>query len=193
MIDPVSGTGLILSLIQIFHRERDKTKQANTEELFKWLLEHKFSEIKDSISQNKILTGEIENLLRSNRDELIERFNKLEEMVGVVASGFSDFRKIVSAINPSAELSAQALSIINQFVDSGGRLILTIRHLNGMIIQTDNRVAIKVAEFRFLDDDLSTLCNVGLLSFDGYMDSGGERYRITRNAVKFVESIKVNV
>ena len=162
MIDPVSGTGLILSLIQIFHRERDKTKQANTEELFKWLLEHKFSEIKDSISQNKILTGEIENLLRSNRDELIERFNKLEEMVGVVASGFSDFRKIVSAINPSAELSAQALSIINQFVDSGGRLILTIRHLNGMIIQTDNRVAIKVAEFRFLDDDLSTLCNVGL-------------------------------
>ena len=120
----------------------------------------------------------------------MERFNQLEDMIGMVASGFDEFRNIAIAINPAVELSKQALSILKQFVESGGGSMMTIKHLQGVLLRTNNGCNITFNEPKYLEDDLATLCNLRLISFNGHLPKGaGETYRINRLAEKFISKL----
>jgi hypothetical protein len=85
-------------------------------------------------------------------------------------------------------LSEQAFLIIKQLYDSGGSFFIEMKMMGGTQYQVlDASSAIEIPEPRFVDDDLSSLCEYGLLIPD--WNSRGDRlFRITRAAARVVEA-----
>jgi len=88
---------------------------------------------------------------------------------------------------PQCCLSKQAINILREFCRSPSNQFGKVAHSNGVNLCLMNGGMIKIAEERFVDDDLHTLCSLGLLSFS--MGSNGtELYGATRDAVRFQNS-----
>ena len=118
-MDPITGIGLILALIPLYQRERDKAKQASKENFYQWLLEHKFQDVKDCITNNFELSTEIEKLLRLNQEELISRFNEVDQKLFCIMNSMQEFHSLVQMVAPQAILTEQEECILRQFVESG--------------------------------------------------------------------------
>ena len=100
------------------------------------------------------------------------------------------FSSLASAVRPSSIFSDQAISIVKQFVESGAREFWehkvlgpdgTSYHLIGGSGQ------LQIAEPRFMEDDLNTLVELGVLRLD-FGSRGTRKFIITRQAVQLANS-----
>lgn len=107
-----------------------------------------------------------------------------------MASGIDGFQEIAQAINPNLELSEQTISIIRNLVNSKGSFILESTMLDGTRyrVYDGDRRGLDIAEPRFVEDDFTQLCSLGLLISD-YNGSGSKMFRVTRAAVKYIAQV----
>lgn len=189
-MDPITGTALILSLIPLFQRERDKTATANKEEFYQWLIEHKFQDVKDCITNNFQLSTEIEKLLRLNQEELISRFDEVDQKLFCIMNSMSEFRGLVKMVAPKAGLSEQEESILRQFVESEEDTLMNGSHgENGHCWETYSKVEIKVKRQNIIESSLKQLAVLDFL--DSCINSKGEiYYQLTEQAYDYVENLK---
>ncbi len=109
-------------------------------------------------------------------------------VLATLLSRVDEFRGLALTMVPSSVLSAQALSILRQLVGSGSSCFFRVKHFRGDLLQLDRGGQIQLDELRFLDDDLRKLVSVGVVTLDNNR-SGGEIYRITRDAVRLLEAV----
>lgn len=115
----VEGTGLILSLIPLFQRKRDTRENAKKEEFYAWLIEHKFQDVKDIITETFGMEVQIEALLQMNQEQLLARFNEVDQKLFCIMNSMQEFRTLVKIVAPKARLTEQEESILRQFVEIG--------------------------------------------------------------------------
>jgi len=176
--------GLLSSWVS--HRREGKN---DYEEFFNWLKDHNI-ELSNQILSNSKITEEIKIILIQDRDLILKKFVELDKRMATLSCSFSFTRGLAKAIRPGAELSDQAIYILEKLVDSGGSWILEIPYKDGvelMIYDGDGDIEIK--ERRFLVDDLRNLVESELLLHD--LNSAGQnKYTLTRTGYNYIKDYR---
>ncbi len=180
---------IIVGLIANFKSERRATSDDEYKDFVAWLDAKRHKNVIEKINSNHSLGLGIKHLLQQNHEEVIKKLQILDSLIITIASQVSGLNEIASAISPNTKISDQAISIIRQLDQSGGSLFLEIAVRGGTLYQVmDGKGSIEMSEERFIEDDLNTLCSLVFLISD--VNSQGHRlFRITRNAVKFLQAI----
>lgn len=192
-MDPLSTAtafATVVGLVGNFAASRRGAESATYEEFMSWLTERNHQELVALISSNSTTSISIKALLGETRDVLIQRLESLDAAIAQLASGYGAFRDLAESFYPDSELSEQAISLVEQFVSTGAVKVLPSRYIGGMValhVVDGAGGQLKYTEPRFLDDDLNTLVELGLLRLD-HNSKGQPLYVITRQAVKFVEA-----
>ena len=175
----------IIGLICSFKQENKNQDDITTGKFIKWLEYHHHDELKEEISKNNDLAQEINNILHENHEIIISKLNRIDTILSGLASNFNEVKGLVRVLNPYSQISKQAVDILQQFVHSGAEEFFKDEDFEG----TTLNLPIEVKDQRFLNDDLNTLVEFGLLRIR-YGSDGTEFYGITRYAVEFVEAIE---
>ncbi len=190
-MEPLSTAfATIVALIGAFSAERRGAASANFDEFVEFLVRSNHSELVDLIRRSDATVVGIKALLSVQREELIARLQDLDEAIAHLASGFDTFRGVATAIYPDSELSHQASTILEKFVDSGASKLLGIPYLDeGMVLQfmDGNGSRLTYTEPKFVDDDLNTLVHLRLLRVE-LNGAGNPIYSITRAADRYVQA-----
>lgn len=179
----------IVSLLADFSSERRNVSSSDHEDFLRWLIDTNHQELANLIAKNNATSVSIKALLGEGHHELIAKLQSLDESIAQLATGFDEFRGLANALYPDSEMSDQALSLVEQFVDSGASKVLESRYIGGnlilMIIEGGSG-QLSYSDPRFIEDDLNTLVELGLFRLD-HNGKGARMYLITRNAVRFIE------
>lgn len=183
----------IVGLMANFASEKRGEETSTFEEFLKWLSEHHHEKVVGMLEKNAVTTTSIKALLSYNHKDIVTRLTGIDELVAKIASGYPELRPMVESINPTALLSPQALSVIEQFNDSGATKVLEGRFIGSALLLHCMEGAggnINYTEPRFIEDDLATLVELGLLRLE-HNSKGNKIYIFTREAERFVKSYRM--
>src|SRR6266404_2840735 len=120
---------------------------------------------------------------------MLQKLDDIQIIVATLLSRVDEFRGLSLAVAPDAQLSEQALSVLRQFVESGGESLIYVSYGPGQFaLQPDNGEPFGITDSRFLKDDLEQLLRLGLLTLEDDSD-GSHIFRLTRNAVRYLHAI----
>lgn len=194
-MDPVTGAATFATLVGLIGQYRGEKKsvdQADFNDFLAWLVETQHAEIKSLVESNSSTTIGIKALLNTKYEQLAEKIDLLDRTLANYASGFQGFSEIGSVVWPNIGLSKQAIGFLTQFEGSGASKVLKVPMYGGtnlMFIDASNRGDIEIEDPRFLEDDLRTLLELGLLRHD-FNSKGQDLYIYTRAASELVKSLE---
>lgn len=189
-MDPLSAAmsfATIVGLLSNFKTERSGTK---LDDFIEWLKEKHHEDIARSITQNQSLSSQLQSVLALNHQELVQRLDSLDQVLSSVAAHVETFSSLATTIRPSSVLSEQAITVVKQFVASGAKEFWQTQYLGDTgpkFILMGVSGNLDVAEPRFIEDDLNTLVELGILRLK-YGSNGTKQFVITRQAVALAES-----
>lgn len=191
-MDPAFATttlATIVGLICNFKQERKDSQDAKHEEFMEWLEYHHHEQIKDLLAHNYSLAAEVDGLLKQDTETILARLNGIDDVLAKILSHVEGFSGIARIIRPDSELSDQAVHILRSLVESGADGFDLV-HQFGVPpeLWLSSGGNINIPERRFLEDDLETLANLGLLRVE-YGRNGMQTFGITREAMKLIELI----
>lgn len=180
----------LLSALGLYASERNTYEANSSQEFMEWLAQHHFTKLKSAIESHHQATLAVEQLLREDHRLLIEKLDKIEGLLGCLASGIDDLGRLSLALNPVKTLSDQAISILRQLIDSGASAFVAGRTYDGpyLVLIGGRGGEIQFDDERYLDDDLETLARLDVLNLSSNSE-GKPMYGITRTAEKVLEAI----
>lgn len=190
-MEPLSAAltfSTITGLMGQFQAGRSSREQHDYSAFLEWLVQHQHEEIKAELEKDHKLAGEIQTLLAQDLAQIHKKLNQLNLMVATVASRLDGFSGIACATNPESVLSEHAVSILRQMKDSGGSRFKASRY--SWSYELSIRVLgpphgeLEVENPQFIEDDLETLVDLGLLRPD--MTSKGDPVYIYTRAAENV-------
>lgn len=195
-MDPLSLTSAfatIVGLIGQFRGEKSGQEQATLHDFMQWLIETNHEELKEILEKNSKASEGIKNILQEDRELFLKKLEGINNALLSFASGVSGFSSLAEAINPDAQLSKQAISILLQFEEKQASKALEANFFGGMsLLLLDGASGnIEYDEPRFIEDDLKSLIELGLLRHD-YNSKGDNLYIFTRAASSLVKGIKAS-
>jgi len=164
MLEYAAAFATIVGLLGQYSAERTSKEQLEFNDFLEWLIKANHTEVRRRIEENTVATFQIQELLKQDHKKFQEQLNKIDDAVTAYASVLDGFDKLADSMNPNSTLSNQAISILRQIQESGASKILEIRMLGGteyIYAETDGELVID--DERFVDDDLKTLVEKGLL------------------------------
>ncbi len=184
-----SSMAAIVGLLSNFKSERRATSDDEYKEFVEWLDNKRHKKLIEEINSNHLLGLGIKSLLNDNHEVVVRKLSALDDSLVTLASQIDGFKDIASAISRNNELSDQAVSILKQLVDSGGRAILEMKMRGFSIFQVIGASGgIEYDEPRFLDDDLKQLCKLELLIPSTNKDNQ-RVFTLTRFAIRYMEQL----
>lgn len=192
-MEPVSVATAFASVVGLlgqFQASRESTDQADFNEFLQWLVDSNHSEMKSLIESNTQTTIGIKALLNQKHDVLVQKLDALDSALSSFGSLIPGFSDISSGLHPQGgQLSRQAKEILSQFQHSRASKVLEIRTYGGVNLMylDGSSGAMEISDARFLEDDLKTLVELGLLRHD-FNDKGQNLYIFTRAASELVQS-----
>ena len=193
-MEPISlatSFSTIISLLGLYKTESRIIEEDEFKDFMLWLTKTNHSEVKEFLEVNTQATIGIKALLNHDREQLFQKLEALDEVISTIASKIDGFNEITAAIHPNVEISDQAISILIQLLESEGSKFLKSARLKTkpqLIILDGRGGSIEYIEPQFIDDDIKSLTEIGLLKVD-YNSRGERLYVITRAAVKFLKVI----
>jgi hypothetical protein len=179
----------IVGLICNFRQEKGEREALDHQKFVEWLGYHRHEDLKNLIVNTAALRTEVDNLLRSDHVQMLQKLDSITEILLTLLSRVDNFRGLAQAIAPNIELSEQAISILRQFIDSGGHELFYADYGNGQfVLQMGNGAPIGITEPRFIKDDLDQLAALQLFSVS-YNSDGNPIYVITRGGARLLNTI----
>jgi hypothetical protein len=189
-MDPLSvatAFATVVSLIGQFRAERGDSRRADFNEFMAWLVKTNHEEVKELLESNAQTTDGIKDLLGEQHEALMGKLEVLDNTLASYASGIPGFSNLTRGLKAEAVLSHQALSILKQLELSGASKLIEIRTFDGTLLILDTSGEVEIDDPRFLEDDLRTLVEVGLLRHE-YNSEGNNLYIFTRAASQLLRS-----
>jgi len=187
-ITAAASFATIISLIASFKSSRDGQSNDEYKEFTKWLIKANHSEIRCLLESNTNITNGVKELLNQNNEVLLEKLTGIDEILASIASNVDGFSQIAKAVRPSSEISSQALSILRQFEDKSASKIIESKAIGSgpkYFFLDGEGGNLVFDDPRFIEDDFTTLGNLGLLRQDSN-SQGYKLFIITRNGSKLV-------
>jgi len=191
-MDPTGAFATIIGLICNFKSEQRVVSDDEYKEFMQWLGDKRHKNLVDEIQSNHLLGLGLKKLFNQNHSVIVDKLNKLDNSITSIAAQVDGFKEIANAVTSNSGLSEQAISLLKQLDESGGSAFLEVESYSGKeFLMLDGKASqqLHMNEDRFIDDDLSQLCSLGLLIPD-YNSSGSRLFKITRSAVALVQQIK---
>jgi len=192
-MEPVSVATAFASIVGLlgqFQASRGSKDQAGFNEFLQWLVDSNHEEVKSLIEGNTRTSIGIKALLNQKHDILVQKLDALDSALSSFGSLIPGFSDISGGLYPEgSQLSTQAKEILAQFQDSGASKILELHTYDGVDLMylDGNESEMKISDHRFLEDDLKTLVELGLLRHD-LNGKGQNLYIFTRAASELVRS-----
>ena len=167
-MDPLTGAttfATIVSLLGEFVSHRKASASGDYESFMSWLNEQRHDDVRKLLQSNSTTIIGVKALLNESRDQILEQLSALDRTMAAIVAAIPEFSHFAALANQAAGLSHQSLSVLEQFTDSGATSLLEFKMDSGIVLQAidgDGR-QIEFIEPRFIEDDLSTLVNFGLL------------------------------
>ena len=188
-MDPITAFVTSVSLIADFVAHRGANEAKDFDSFMAWLSEQRHDELRTMLQSNAATTVSVKALLRDSREVILDRLASLDKTLATVAAGIDQYRDIAQIAYPTYTLSNQALSLLEQFYDSGATSVMEVKYQSEAtelaVIDGLGNAQIKYAEPRFLEDDLTTLVEFGLLALD--FSGSGRIFKFKRTAAALIE------
>ncbi|MFX0141150.1 MAG: hypothetical protein ACFFDN_46355 [Candidatus Hodarchaeota archaeon] len=191
-MEPITYAGAfstIVGLICNFRSERKSEKQLDLKDFLNWLSD-KHDEIKNLIEDNINISSGIESILKEERLVFIEKLTKIDNALASISCASGLFGKLATAVKPNSGISDQAINIIRQLHNyHASGLIKLSEEVGKKAIYMKEGGPIEIDDPRFLYDDLHILVEHDLLRLIVH-EGGKQEFKITRNAIRFLETIQ---
>jgi hypothetical protein len=187
-ITTASAFATIVGLICNFRQERGAQEVLDHQQFIQWLNAHGLEAQKAFLLQNTNLLAEVDKLLREDRKLMLEKLDAIHATLANLLANVAEYRDLALSVLPNAGLSAQAVSILRQFVNSNSQYFVFIDHDFGSGLRLQEGKQMEYTEPRFLKDDLENLAALGLLTRE-FNGSNYDTFHITRNASRFIAAI----
>lgn len=190
-MEPISAFVSIVGLLAEFVSQRNAGESKSYDDFMSWLAETRHDDLRTLLESNTDTTVSIKALLNDSREQILRRLSEVDKTLVRVASGIDGYRELARATHPEALLSDQALSILQQFYDSGASKVLESHLMSGVILTfvDGSYGSLDVSEPRFVEDDLDVLLATGLLGLD-HNSKGDRLFKFTRAAAMLVEQVR---
>lgn len=189
-MDPISIATSFATIVGLLCNFKSESSGRELSEFIEWLKEKHHTDVVSGIEHNRKLSNELQALLFLNHQDLIDRLDSLDQILASIAVNIECFSNLASTIRPDTIFSEQAISIVKQFTASGASECWEsseLGHDATSLILIDGTGQLEIKEPRFLEDDLRTLVDLGVLRLD-YGSRGTRKFFITRKAVLLAES-----
>lgn len=193
-MDPLSTASAfatIVGLICNFKSERSLSDKTEYHDFVNWLEEKRHENIIDLVKANNQLSNGIQSFLREDNKLIMSKLNALGDIMSTLSARIEGLSEIAAAVNPGHEISDQCLRILRQLNESESSRFIEIKIRGQSLFQImDGKGGnIDYEEPRFIEDDLLTLQELGMLRLD-YGSKGSRIFYITRRAVEFLKYTK---
>lgn len=186
--DAASALANIVGLLATFAQSRATTRDSNHREFLEWLHAHHHDEVIQKISCSIGLQQQIDELLRRNHGELLQKMETANEMLATVLSKIEGLDKLAAITNPGTELSEQALFFLQQLSEADKNEMILPDVLGTPIFYNGAPVSFHSGNEKFIEDDLDTL-----VAFDffkgGITEQGDRTFRITRKGQAYHDAV----
>ena len=190
-MEPITGAttfATVVSLVADFVARREANETKDFDAFMAWLQEQRHEELRAQLQSSAGTVVSIKALLSESRTTILERLTSLDQMLSTVAASIPAFQDLAQLARPVVTLSHQAVSVLEQFYDSGASGLLESKRLDGVVLAFLDGAggSIQFDEPRFIEDDLTGLVKLGLL--DLAHNGRGERiFKFKRVAAALVE------
>ena len=176
----------IVGLLGQYNSQKGGRNQLEYNDFMQWLAEANHAEVKSLLEINTDATIYIKALLNQDHKIFQRKLDKIEAAITAFASTIDGFDSLAKAINPGSVLSEQAIGILRQLHQSGASKVLEVKLMGGTkYIFVEKNGFLDISEPTFVEDDLRTLFEYGLLRHD-FNSKGDNLYIITRAAARLV-------
>lgn len=188
-MDAVTALVTIVQLIGLFRQERGATAQAKKEEFVDWLENHRHNELKDLIANNAYLNDEVGRLLREDHRAMTQQLAEINVAVSEILAHSRAFSRITEILAPDRTLSDQAAAILIAFTNSGAHHLIPGSGDGSLAFDTTGK-GIRVADPRFLNDDLVNLVRCGFLTLENVAGGKWRLFELTRRGAEFAKRLE---
>jgi len=176
-MEPVlTGISTVVSLFGLWKSQADRRKEQTINDFKEWLRRHDHQEALAQIENNAELVQALDSLVQRNHDEVMDGIANIEKVASTVAQHIDALRPLATAMPIKEQLSDQAVSILQQMNAAEASKFGEVKWLGGSDYRMwdGERGSLTIEEPRFLEDDLRSLCELGLLRPD--VGSKGTRF-----------------
>jgi hypothetical protein len=187
-LSAASAFATIVGLICSFKSERRAISGDEYKAFIEWLQTKRHGKVIQYLEMNSRLIEGIRRFLEEDNKIILQKLETINNVTTKIASGIEGLAEIAREIRPNQELSHQCLNIVRELNDSSGSRFLEGTdglHSIFQVIDGDQRT-IKCDEQRFIEDDLRTLVELGLLRLD-YTKQGSRIFYLTREATNLLQ------
>jgi hypothetical protein len=184
-MDPMTAAMSFATIVSLLSSFKSERSSGQLPEFIAWLKDKRHEDVAARIERNEQLASSLTEILALNHNELIGRFNALDQTLSSIASHMEEFSHLAAAVSPTEVLSNQALSIVKQLVESGAKEFWELGAIGRPVPQYQLMGvggSLEITEPRFVEDDLDILVTLGILKL-GHGSKGTKQYKITRAAV----------
>ena len=178
----------IVGLLNVFKSQADAREAKDLNQFLDWLQRHRHDQLVNLIQDNQQLAASLVPLIEGQHEEVMAQLARLNDLLSSLARHVAGFTPLVEASHSATMISDQAVSILHQMNAARASRCLEIRSQGGIVYEmldgTHGRLTI--TDERFIEDDLATLCEFGLLRLD-YNATGGRIFIITRAGASLAE------
>jgi len=195
-MDPATLISLssVFGLMATFFQERRGRKETEThatlQDYIEWLERGRHTELVELLRSNNDLMIATDHFMRTGHDEILERFDQLEEALAQSLISTPGWTELTQSLTHQAKLSDQALAILRWLDETGGSQAIMFKHRGGSFLspQDGSGGQFHPTEPRFFEADLESLVNHDLL-LPSFGSKGSPIFTITRPAVDLVQSL----
>lgn len=186
----------IVGLLATFQSGREGREGKKDLESFKqWLIENNHSNMITIIDSNESLQQDLTSFMNQNHEQVMAQLSTLNNLMVSLASHMQGLGSIASRFDSNNGLSDQAIDVLRQFVISGSSKMHYMKNTSGkggdFYILEGAAPDIEYSEQIFMEDDMSSLLNAGLITLT-IGSKGNAIYKITRQAYRFIDVIDNN-
>jgi hypothetical protein len=177
----------------------DERSQKDLEGLKDWINENSYGYMLTAMDANEELGQEITDFMSQNQEEIRVQLSIITDSIYSLASRMEGTKGIATSLhtyieNKKDNLSDQSISILRQFVQSGGTYIWHEPDIEENSVRTNvlycaingKAEEILVEEERHLIEDIETLYTLGFIEYEG-----PDKYTVTRAGVNFIKKINI--
>jgi hypothetical protein len=190
----MDALSLFLSILAFLKQFLDSPSNRDIRDLdafLEFLLDRNQKQVVEGLEANQLLSIKLQGLLKENFSEIQATLDQIAEGLAVLSSSSPLVGELALSISSGEELprfSEQQLRILEgMYIRGDGGLILLSRTLgpNRDLVITGGG-NLRATEPSFVEDDLSTLSQAGLLRED-YNSKGEQVWRGTRKGKAYAE------
>ena len=192
-MDAITLAGSFASIVGLLVSFQSIRDEANISDFLEWLRENNNTNTAHIIENNAELQQQLSIFISQNHDEVMMQLSTLNNLMVSIASRMDGLSGLALKFNDTYGLSDQAINVLHQFVNSKSESIYRVETIDGEVnylLMSDGNI--EYDDSRFIDADVQSLVDNKLITKEA-LSSNDFSYGITRQAVTFIESLKIDV